>query len=794
MLKNHLKVAWRTLLKNKTTSLINLFGLTLGLSTVFLIGLYVHNELRTDTEIPHQDRTFRVVRLADINGDQYTIGVTSAPFATGLREDFMDEIEETVRVMPDESLVQVGEDLYQEDAYFYADPNFMDFFDFPLLIGDAETALINPNSVVLTIETARRYFENEFEAVGQTLRINDEYEATVTGVFADITTPSHLQFDLVESTTTLHSNEGWSIWWNNMLCTYARLSPGVNAAQLELKFPAFMDKYFGDDFERIGNRIDLSLQPIANVYFDADTRYDPMPHGNRGAVRIFFIAALFLILIACFNYVNLTTAKAIERSTEVGIYKALGAGRSRIVSQMLGESFLLSTVSVVVGALLAYYARPMFETAFDVQLPIAFSQLELSLLFVGIILGLTILAGLYPGWLLASFNIIPAIKGSARVGGQAVTSMRRVLVVFQFVLSIALLGSTLVIQQQLSYLQNKDLGFDQDQVLVLTANDPEIYDQRDLFERLLREEPGVIDVTYSSGYPGNFHDATTVQFAGIQDQIRMRTLFVDFDYIDTYGLRLKAGRDFNADLATDSTDVLILNEKAVQEMGMTIDEVLGLQGRLPMFDDQPRIVIGVVEDYHFESLHGEIEPLVMATSFNGWNIGIKAEAGRVPEVIAAAEETWNSIASSYPFAFEFLDERLNALYANEERQGNLFGLFAAIAILIACLGMFGLAAFSTSLRTKEIGIRKVLGASVSSIVALLSRDYLLQVLIAFGVATPIAYLAMQRWLEGFAYQVALGPGIFILAGVLALLLVLATVSIQSIKTAITNPVHALRNE
>ena len=795
MLKSYFNIAWRNLQKNKTTSLINLFGLTVGLTTVFLIGLFVLNELQTDSGLPEQDRTYRVLRVSDIGGESYRIGYTSGPYAVHLEQDFPDEIEETVRVVFGESLVEVGEQRYQEDRYYYADPSFLEFFGFSLLVGDERTALSNPNSVVLTLETARKYFGSEFDAVGQTVYIDNEYDAIVTGVLDEIRTPSHLEFDLIESTVSFEHEEWWNNWWSNNGCTYVRLAATTNVAALSEQFPSFMDKYFGDDFERLGHRMGLSLQPISAVYFETDTRFDPVRHGNRRATHIFLVAALLLIVIACFNYVNLTTAKSVERSTEVGIYKVLGSGRIRIVMQMLGESFLLALFSVATATLLAWYLRPLFETAFDVRLQAVLSPIELSMFFVGTVLILTIMAGLYPGWLLSSLQIIPAIKGGNRTsGGHVLPVMRRVLVVFQFVLSIALLCSTLVIQRQLSYLQEKDLGFDADQVLIVEANNPDLYSQRHLFKRLLMQEAGVLNVTVGTGYPGGFHDATTIELTGQDQPIRMRTAFVDFDYTETYGLNMIAGRDFSEEFASDSTQVLILNERAVEELGLSIDEVIGLEGRLPMFGNEPRRVIGVVEDYHFLSLHSEMEPLVMSTAFWGRRIGIKAQAGQIPEVIAALEKTWNTVAPAYPFTFEFLDDRLNEQYTSEIRQGNLFGLFAGIAIFIACLGMFGLVTFASSLRTKEIGIRKVLGASISNIVALVSRDFLVQVAIAVAVATPVAYFAMQRWLESFAYRIDLGLGIFVLGGVLAVVVALGTISVQSIKVALSNPVDALRNE
>ncbi len=794
MLYNYFKIVWRTLLKSKATSMINLIGLSVGLTTAFLIGLYVINEVRTDTEMPEADRTFRVLRISGIKDAPYRIGVTSGPYAGALLQDFPSDVEQAVRVLPGNSLVEVGEDRYQEDNYYYADPGFLEFFSFPLLVGDPATALASPNAVVLTLETARRYFGDELKAVGNSLRIDNDYDAIVTGVLAEQKTPTHFDFDIIESTLSFEDAEWWNEWWNNGACTYVRLFPGSSAESLESRLPVFMDKYFGEDFERNGRRMDLDLQPISSVYFDADTRYDPMLHGNRRALQIFAIAALLLVVIACFNYVNLTTAKAVERGMEISVYKVLGAQRVQIIAQMMGESLLLSAISVAVAAAIAWYAHPWFETVFGVSLTLMFPLWQLGLLLLGIILLLTVMAGLYPGWLLSSFDIVSAMKKVSSVGEKGMPGLRRTLVVFQFVLSVGLMISTLVIQNQLSFLQEKDLGFDREQVLLMRANNPDMFAQRATFKQMIEQEPGVLDVSFASGYPGGFHDATVVDFSGFDTPVRMRTAFVDFDYVKTFGLKIIAGRDFSEDLAGDSTEVLLLNERAVAELDMTVEEVIGLQGRLPMFDNHPRTVVGVIEDYHFTSLHNEIEPLVITTRFRDRMIAVKAEGARLPAVIAAAEEAWNTLSPAYPFTFEFLDDRLERLYTSEAQQGRIFGLFGSIALLIACLGMFGLIAFASSLRAKEIGIRKVLGASIADIVALLSKGFLIQVMIAVLIASPIAFILMQRWLQTFAYRIDLGVGVFVLSGLVAVVIALVTVSYQSIRSALSNPVDTLRSE
>ena len=794
MLYHQFKITWRNILKNKTTGLINLLGLTLGLTAAMLIGIYVFNEWQTDRWIPHADRTYRLLRVSTINGEPYDIGVTSAPFATSLKQDYPDDVEATVRVLDGSSLVKVGETQFQEEQYYYTDPNFLTFFDFPLMHGDAKTALSEARSIVLTLETARRYFGDEKEALGKTLQIDNDYDAVVTGVLAKIDNPTHLNFDLIESNVSLYDASFWTGWWNNMHCTYFRLAPEVSSTTFASRFPAFMDKYFGDDFARTNSRIDLKMEPIRAIYFASETRYDPMRHGNKDAVNIFFFAALLLLIIACANYVNLSTVQAIKRNKEVGVLKVLGSGRKSIIGQMLSESFLFTLVSVLIAIQVTTISLPYFEQAFGLNLAVQLPFRQTIGLLAGLVALITIAAGLYPGVFLSSFKPINALKGTSVSGDNFSGTIRKSLVVFQFVLSVGLLCSTFLIEQQLDFLSQKNLGFDKDHVLLMSMNSPEVFQNRTLFKEQLLRTPGIQSVSYTVGTPGGFHDATTVDIAELNKTIRMRTAFVDFDFVKTFELSVTAGRNFDNRLATDSNNVVLLNERAVAELGMTNEEVLGKEVVLTMFDNAPRKVIGVVKNYHFSSLRDEIEPLVVSTSFRGRQIAIKANGNAIPSVIAAVEKAWNNQSTAYPFTYQFLDERLNRLYQSEARQGQLFSMFAAMAIFIACLGMFGLSAFAASIRTKEIGIRKVLGASIVSIIGLLSKDFLKLVMLAFLIAIPFSWYFVDDWLNGFAYRITIQWWVFALTGITAIGIAFLTVSFQSVKAALVNPVQSLKSE
>lgn len=791
-----IKLTLRHLAKNRMNTFINLAGLTIGLSAAFYIGLYVLNEWQTDRSFPEPDRTFRLLRVSGINNEPYDIGVTSAPFAPALEQDYPADIEETVRVLDGNSLVEWDDQRFEEENYYYVDPNFLSFFGFELSHGDPQTALSKIHSIVLTSETARRYFGSESQAVGQTLRIDNSYDALVTGVLKKIKAPMHLQFDLLESNQELEKSQWWTGWWNNILCTYVRLKEGASGPALESRLPAFMDKYFAKDFARNGNRIDLRLQPIRSVYFEAATRYDPMRHGNRQAVRIFLFAALLLVVIACANYINLSTARATERSKEIGVYKVLGAGRSGIIWQMLGESLLLTAASIMAAQLLVTLAMPWFDQVFGVPYRLELSPWITALTLAGVGLMVTLAAGLYPGWLLSAFRPIEVLKGGnlSATGAPGGSNLRKALVIFQFVLSVGLLASTFLIQQQLDYLQNKALGFDKEHVLTIQINNPELYHNRETFREQLLREPGVSSVSFLNGIPGGMHDATSVEIPELGQTVKMRTAFVDFEFVKTLGLELVAGRDFNSSLASDSTRVAILNERAVADLGFTPEEALGKKVLLTSFDSLSRNIVGVVKNYHFSSLHDAIEPLVISTAFRGGIAAIKAQGDRIPQVITAAEAAWNEQSPAFPFTYRFLDEWLNRHYQSEVRQGRIFTLFAGIAIFIACLGMFGLATFAAHTRTKEIGIRKVLGASIGNIVTLLSKDFLILVAIALLIASPLAWYFMDRWLADFAYRINIGWWVFALAGITAFAIAALTVSFQSIRAALANPVKSLRNE
>ena len=793
MFKNYLKTTLRALLKQKLFSLINIFGLAVGLSVTLLILLYLQAELSYDKTYARGEQIYRVLRKSAVNEKGYLIGITSGPYAPALKNDLPESIRDALRVLPSDGLIKYANHSFMEKKFFLADENFFKFFSFPLAQGDPASALADPNGVVLTAAMARKYFGAD-DPLGKTLRVDDRYDFIVTGVLAKKLGRTHLDFDFVASLKNLEREEWVNDWWSNAFLTYVLIDNPQEAQRVEARLPAFIDKYLGEDFKRNGRRIDLTLQPLADVYFQKDIRYEAgVVHGDKQAVYIFGALALFILMIACINYMNLTTARAGRRAREIGVRKVLGAHRGRLVLQFLGESFLLTSLAVILAIAAGELLLPWFNAAFDLDLAMNLTDpLLLGALF-GLLFIVALLAGSYPAFLLSGFLPVRVLKG--RFSQQvADVLIRKGLVVFQFSISAVLIIATLLIGKQLDFMRQKDLGFQAEQVLLVPINNAEMRRQQETFVERVRQERGVLKATAMSGQPGGFHDAMSFTIAGKDENFRMRTLFTDFDYVETLGLEIVAGRNFSRDFATDKAQAVLLNETAIKMLGWTNAEALGKAMRNTMFDTTRCHVVGVVRDFHFSSLKEAIEPLYIAMRPHANVFALKVEPERLQATLAAAQKHWEALSPAYPFEFTFLDETFFRLYQQEQRESKLFAIFAVIAIIIACLGIFALASYAAEERTKEIGIRKILGASASRIVGLLAKDFVRLVMIANVIAWPVAYWAMNNWLKDYAYRFELGPGTFLLAGAIALLIATLTVSTQAIRAALANPVEALRYE
>ncbi len=791
MYKNYLKIALRNLLQFKGYSAINIFGLALGIACCIVIVLYVQNELNYDKFHQHGERIYRVLRQA-LDDTQRKIAVTSGPFAEALETDYSADIEATTRVWPNDGLVEYGDKTFREDHFYFAEANFFEFFSYPLLVGDPAQVLQEPNSIIISEAMAQKYFGEE-NPIGRVLTYEKRYEFKVTGILGKFSGNSHLDFDFVASLDLIKNRSWFHEWWNNAFFTYVRLAPGAFPETLEASFPDFMEKYFGDHFRNTGMPMTLRLESLQNIYFNHQTTFDYIPHGDRRVVYIFTAIALLILAIACINFMNLATARSARRALEVGLRKVMGADRRHLISQFIGEAVILALLAMGIAMGLAELALPYVNQLFQLDLSIEYGNWQLPLALVGGALLVGLLSGSYPAFFLSAFQPVKVMKGKT-YANPGRTGLRQILVILQFGISIFLIICTMVIYKQLDFVNSKKLGFDKEQVALVRIDNTDFRNNRDSFKNKLLRHSSIKSVSLLSGEPGGFHDNFSFEVEGIPDGARrMRTVFADFDYCKTMGLEFVAGRDFSSDFATDSA-AIILNETAVERFGWTPQEALGKQIMPTLLDSVRRSVIGVVKDYHFTSLKNEIEPLAISAYPMPRVVAIRIAPGSAREAVGVIRDAYVSAAPGYPFEYEFLDDSFENLYRADQKQRRIFNIFAFIAIFIACMGLFGLATYAAEQRTKEIGIRKVLGASIPGIVALLSKDFIKLVTLAFIIAVPAGYYVMNKWLQDFAYRIEIGWWMFALAGALALFIALLTVSTQAVRAALTNPVESLRYE
>lgn len=790
MFKNELKIALRNLLRHKGYSFINVVGLAIGMACCILILLWVRDELSYDAFHPESDRIYRVVQEQRFSGSAQQVAVVAAPVAPALAHDFP-EVEIAVRVRPRTHLVSFGEKKFFGERIAYADSNVFRLFAFPLLRGNPETALATPRSVVITESMAKKYFGAE-DPVGKVLRFDNRYDYAVTGVMQDIPFNSHIRADAL-ATFTVFNDEPWiNNWGVNLLWTYIRLKSGASPQTSNEKLPEFTKKYRGE--ETLAN-ISYYLQPLRDIHLRSHMVAEMSANGDIAYIYIFSAVGVFVLLIAAINYMNLATARAAQRMKEVGVRKVLGAHRLQLLKQFLGESLLLAFFALLCALVMVELLLPAFNDFAGKTLALSYrtdALIVTTLLGVGVLVG--VLAGSYPAFFLSAFQPAAVLKGILK-SGQRAARFRRVLVVSQFSIAIILLVGAIVVFQQLSFVKAQHLGFNKEHLLGINVRDRALSGKTEMVKAELSKIPSVVSATASSNFIGAFLGQSTFQPEGDdQSEWLMSELYVDADFTETMEMQVVAGRDFSRAIAGDSTTGFIVNEAAVKAMGLQTPEA-ALNVRLRRGDSRTGPILGVVKDFNFTSLHREIEPLVMIYDpEHVLPITLRIRPEEVAGTLAALEQTWNRLSPAWPFEYAFMDESLDALYRADEKVGQIFGAFAAIAIAIACLGLLGLAAFTVERRTKEIGIRKVLGASTSGVIALLSKEFLQLVLLANLIAWPAAYFAAKRWLEEFAYRVDLGLTAFLLAAVTALVIAFVTVSLQALKAAMTKPVEALRYE
>ena len=807
MFKNYLKIALRSLRRHAGYASMNVIGLALGLASCILIGVYVQDELRYERFHENADRIVRITENQNVEGRVSRLATTYAPLAPALKAE-IPLVEDAVRFMPYPMLVSVDNNLkFQEDRFTFVDSTFLEMFTFSMLEGDPLRALAEPFSVVLTESTALKYFGRS-NPLGERIEVRDDEESflfTVTGIVEDPPSQTHFRFSILASIRSLKTWYSYAFdvdnWEHPQLYTYAQLSPGASIASLQSQLPDLALKYMGE--RRVLTRA-LDAEWLSDIRLHSQRENDISPGSNIAYIYIFSLIALFVLCIACVNFVNLATARAAGRAREVGMRKTLGAYRSQLIRQFLMEAFLMTSIAVVAALVLAYLLMPVFNALTDKSIELTQSMhWSWPLLFVGTVLLIGLMTGGYPAFYLSKFLPVRVLKGASTPAGRPATArLRQGLVVFQFTISIALIIGTLVVQRQLDYLQNQRLGFDKEHVVLVPLRDLENQFNHESLKSSWERLVGVESVTASSGMPGlgsGVYDFMIKPEESAYDSLEMYTLTVDHDYIRTYDMEIVEGRDFSEYFSTDSSAAFILNERAAEKLGW--EQPLGQQLTLQVWFNREvnktGQVVGIVKDFQYNSLHKAIEPMLLhifpGTYYYDY-LSVRVRPENVTATLASLEELWTAFNPSRPFEYTFLDEKFDALYRTESRLSKLFGVFALLAVAIACLGLFALAAFTAQQRTKEIGIRKVLGASVVSLVGLLTKDFLRLVLLAFIIAVPISYFAMQYWLTGFADRISLGITIFLFTGVASIVIAFLTVSYQSIRAALSNSVEALKYE
>ena len=796
MLKNYFLIFWRNMTRNKVYAAINIIGLAIGIASCILIYLYVQHELSYDKSFSKHERIFRVVNDLIVEDEVEKAAVTHAALAPALAADFP-EVEASTRMLNrNKQVLRLDEKAITIEYTFWADSNYFQLFDYKLLEGDPKTALIEPNSMVLSREVAAKFFNDPMDAMFKTLRIGSQ-SYKVTGIFEPVDA-AHMKPNVLTSFSTIPAEIRQNMarnWGSTNSYTYVLLRNATDAPSLQAKLPDFVTRRVAPARGNTIERVELQLQALADIHLNTDYLWEVFPVGKKSYIYIFSFVGVFILLIASINYMNLATARSAKRAKEVGLRKVVGANRWQLVVQFLSESVMLTFLAVLLALVLVELMLPTFNNLADKQIPSTyFIDTNFALVLLAITLFIGLLAGSYPALVLSHFKPVAILKsGMAATGGGAV--LRKTLVVVQFTISLVLIIGTVVVYSQMHYLKNQDLGFTKEQVLVLDipSGDSTIVNKMPAIKAELQRHPSILSATTTAMIPG---ESTGVIIFNVERDKQMtektiNSIWVDYDFLDLMDFDLKAGRNFAKDMSTDLQNGFIINETAAKVMGW--NDPIGK--RIGFSDTTQGKVIGVVQDFNYKSLHSSIEPLViMLAPQNSGYLMARIAPGSFEETMGHVQSTWHKFAPSHPMDYFFLDDSFNKQYRAEEKMLTIFGYFTLLTIIIACMGLFGLASFMAEQRTKEIGIRKVLGGSISDIVVLLSKDFAVLVIVAIILASPIAWYAMQTWLQDFAYRTPISIWIFILSGLAALVIAILTVSYKATRAAMTDPVQALRTE
>lgn len=806
MIRNYIKTAFRSLVKNRAFTAINVFGLALGLAACLLIVLYVFDELSFDRYNTKSDRIYRVNEDLKLGNNNVLYAVCMPPLAQTLKSDFP-EVEDAARLKAAGGFhVKNENENILEYGTVFADPAIFNVFTLPMIYGNPVTALKDPNSVVLTETAAKKYF-NSTDIVGKTLKIDNNQLLNITGIIKDIPKQSHFNFDFFISMSTWADSKSTQ-WLRSDYNTYILFKKGADVKAFESKLPAFLKKYSEGEmksqlhldmaaFEKGGSYFRLNLTPLTDIHLHSNRSGELGHNGTVQYVYIFSAVALFILLIACINFMNLSTARSSNRAREVGVRKVLGSPRKYLIAQFLTESILVTLAAAVIAVIAAAFLLPVFnqlsgkELVLDAQV---LKWLAPSLVVIIVVVGG--LAGSYPAFFLSAFQPINVLSGKISAGFKG-GMLRSVLVVFQFCISIFLIVGTIVIYNQLNYIQTKNLGYNRNQVLIINRAF-ELGSHTKTFKDEIKQLPGVANATLTGFLPTSqsrnesifYKDAT----ADTRQSIFPQTWNVDEDYISTLGMKMAAGRTFSSKMSTDSTG-LVINETAAKFLDFAdpINKTLYRNTDGNANHIKPYHIIGVVKDFHFNSLRENISPVIFTLGDDGGALSVRVSTSNMPALIAQIKNKWEGLTQSH-FEYSFMDQDFDAAYRSEQRTGTIFMIFTVLAIVIACLGLFGLAAYAAEQRTKEIGIRKILGASITTIARMLSFDFIKLVFIAIVIACPVSWFVMQKWLQGFAYRESIHWWYLAAAGFAAIIIAFVTISFQSVKAAFENPVKSLRNE
>ena len=802
MFGSYLKIALRNLKRQKGYAFINILGLAIGIAGCLLICLYVINEIQFEHCHENRSRIYRVAGELNMHGQVDRVAALLPPLAPQLVADFP-EIENSVRLfmaqdISSSAILEYENNRFSEDEFYFVDPSIFEIYTFPLKIGNSKSVFESPWSIVMTSEIASKYFGEE-NPIGKTIKFNDEYEFTVTGILDDIPKNTQIQCQIMASTATIELIDGELLnsWGHiGLPYNYLLVSDDFSPKEFEQKLPEFLSRYIPGSMAKMTT---LFVQPLSDIYLHSNLKMELQPSGSIQYVYLFTALAIAILLIACINFMNLATARSAHRSVEVGMRKTLGANRSQLIKQFLGESIFLSLLATALAFALFEILRHRFVVYLEKDLILNYRQnLWIFPALTGLAIFVGILAGSYPAFFLSRFQAIDSIKGALK--GSSRTVFRKILVVFQYTISVLLIISTIIIYKQIHFIKHKDLGFDKDFTLTIPLKERPLQMQYNSLKNALSQVPGVQNVSGGFNYPGSpriMKMGTKPEGISGDDPVIMQIVGTDYGYLDALGAELILGRDFSQEHASDASEAFIINQAAVSQIGW--ENPIGKKFSLPDMRQRGAFIdgeiIGVVRDFHMRSLREKIEPLLIHIDpMMISSIVLRIQPNTISETLAAIETTWSSIIPGTAFEYSFIDEKFGEYFRAEEKLGLLLSIFSVLAIFVACLGLFGLASFTTEQRTKEIGIRKVMGASVRGILFLLSKEFLKWVVISNIIAWPIAWFLMKRWLQNFAYHTDIQVWILGLSLIISLVIAVFTIIFQALKAAMSNPANCLRYE